>query len=90
MIKLTIISYAKKWDEDILKISIPSSQERFSGNAKLFLDDKEEDVDKKLIFVKDKLIGCFKIDKTYAENYEFCDEGFLGLRALFYRRQRAG
>lgn len=75
---------------EVGNITVHDDQEKFVGTAKEFLADKNEATHLHVIKHNDQVIGCFKIDTAYADDYDFCTEGSIGLRAFLIDAKQQG
>lgn len=71
-------------------ITVHDDQVKFVGTAKEFLADKNEAIHLHVIKHNDQVIGCFKIDIAYADDYDFCTKGSIGLRAFLIDAKQQG
>ncbi|MBL1269712.1 MAG: GNAT family N-acetyltransferase [Halomonas sp.] len=71
-------------------ITVHDDQVKFVGTAKDFLADKNKSTHLHVIKHNDQLIGCFKIDIAYADDYDFCTEGSIGLRTFLIDARQQG
>ena len=71
-------------------ITVHDDQVKFVGTAKDFLADKNESTHLHVIKHNDQLIGCFKIDIAYADDYDFCTEGSIDLRTFLIDARQQG
>lgn len=63
-------------------IQLDQQQNKFSANGEQFLAAIDLDSDGYVIKSDNLLIGYFKIDKQYAEKYDFCPPESLGIRSF--------
>ncbi|MDQ7733030.1 GNAT family protein [Halomonas sp. SpR1] len=74
----------------VRNIAVRDDQLKFVGTAKEFLADSNEATHLHVIKHNDQMVGCFKIDIAYADGYDFCTEGSIGLRAFIIDAKQQG
>lgn len=75
---------------EVRSIAVHDEQVKFVGTAKEFLADRNEATHLHVIKHNDQVVGCFKIDIAYADGYDFCTEGSIGLRAFLIDAKQQG
>lgn len=75
---------------EVRSIAVHDDQVKFVGTAKEFLADSDDATHLHVIKHNDQVVGCFKIDIAYAESYDFCIEGSIGLRAFLIDAKHQG
>ena len=75
---------------EVRSIAVHDDQVKFVGTAKEFLADKNGATHLHVIKHNGQVVGCFKIDLAYAESYDFCTEGSIGLRAFLIDAKQQG
>ncbi|MBT2774309.1 GNAT family N-acetyltransferase [Halomonas sp. ISL-60] len=75
---------------EVRNIAVRDDQLKFVGTAKEFLADSNEATHLHVIKHNDQVVGCFKIDIAYADGYDFCTEGSIGLRAFIIDAKQQG
>ncbi|MBT2788396.1 MULTISPECIES: GNAT family protein [unclassified Halomonas] len=75
---------------EVRNIAVRDDQLKFVGTAKEFLADSNEATHLHVIKHNDQAVGCFKIDIAYADGYDFCTEGSIGLRAFIIDAKQQG
>lgn len=68
--------------DDVRQVSLADEQVKFAGTAEEFLEDGSDSIHLHVIKYDGMLVGFFKIDTTYSDNYTFCQPNALGLRAF--------
>ncbi|SBS60440.1 GNAT family N-acetyltransferase [Vibrio atlanticus] len=63
-------------------IQLADEQVKFAGTAAEFLLDGSQTTHLHVIKSNKEVVGFFKLDIAYADSYEFCPEGSIGLRAF--------
>lgn len=71
-------------------IQLSDEQVKFAGTASEFLLDGSETTHLQVIKSDNEVVGFFKLDLAYAEYYEFCSEGSIGLRAFVVDKNQQG
>ncbi|MEZ9884225.1 N-acetyltransferase family protein [Vibrio splendidus] len=71
-------------------IQLAHEQVKFAGTAAEFLLDGSETTHFHVIKSDNEVVGFFKLDIAYAEHYEFCPEGSIGLRAFVLDKNQQG
>ncbi|MEZ8037334.1 MULTISPECIES: GNAT family N-acetyltransferase [Vibrio] len=71
-------------------IQLADEQVKFAGTAAEFLLDGSETTHLHVIKSDNEVVGFFKLDIAYAEHYEFCPEGSIGLRAFVLDKNQQG
>ncbi len=67
---------------DIANIRLHAQQLKFAGTSTEFLADNDDSTDRHVIMRSGQVVGYFKIDKSYFDNYDFCPQHALGLRSV--------
>lgn len=80
MIKIEKLSCHQK--EEVRKVELAQEQIKFAGTAEEFLLDDCETTHLHVIKYQEHIVGFFKLDVAYSDNYEFCPSGAIGLRAF--------
>ncbi|QNI03372.1 GNAT family N-acetyltransferase [Halomonas sp. SH5A2] len=75
---------------EVLNIAVLDDQVKFVGTAKEFLADRNEAAHLHVIKHNDQVVGCFKIDIAYADGYDFCAKGSIGLRTFIIDAKQQG
>ncbi|CAN0580634.1 unnamed protein product [Ectocarpus sp. 12 AP-2014] len=75
---------------EVGNIAVQDDQVKFVGTTKEFLADRNETTHLHVIKHNDQVVGCFKIDIDYADSYDFCTEGSIGLRAFLIDAKQQG
>ncbi|WP_394253083.1 GNAT family N-acetyltransferase [Vibrio profundi] len=68
--------------EEVKNVRLAAEQVKFAGTADEFLASGNETVHLHVIKNNGAVIGFFKLDVTYSDDYEFCPKDGLGLRAF--------
>jgi len=76
--------------EKVKTVKIADEQIKFVGTPTAFLKDGSENVHLHVIVNNGDVVGFFKIDTGYAENYLFCALDSLGLRAFVIDSRQQG
>ncbi len=71
-------------------IQLADEQVKFAGTAAEFLLDGSDTTHLHVIKSDNEVVGFFKLDIAYAEHYEFCPEGSIGLRAFAVDKYQQG
>ena len=71
-------------------IQLADEQVKFAATAAEFLIDGSETTHLHVIKFDNGVVGFFKLDIAYAEHYEFCPEGSIGLRAFVLDKNQQG
>ena len=71
-------------------IQLADEQVKFAGTAAEFLLDGSETTHLYVIKSNNEVVGFFKLDIAYADSYEFCPEGSIGLRAFVLDKNQQG
>ena len=71
-------------------IQLTDEQVKFAGTAAEFLLDGSETTHLHVIKSNNEVVGFFKLDIAYADSYEFCPEGSIGLRAFVLDKNQQG
>ncbi|MEZ9698395.1 GNAT family N-acetyltransferase [Vibrio sp. 10N.261.46.E12] len=71
-------------------IQLADEQVKFAGTAAEFLLDGSDTTHLHVIKSDNEVVGFFKLDIAYAEHYEFCPEGSIGLRAFAVDKNQQG
>lgn len=66
----------------VAQVQLAPEQIPFAGTAAEFLADESETLHRHIIKIADDVVGFFKIDTAYAEQFDFCPPKVLGLRAF--------
>lgn len=74
----------------VRSIAVHDDQVKFVGTAQEFLADKNEATHLHVIKHDDQMIGCFKIDIAYADDYDFSTKGSIGLRTFLIDSKQQG
>ena len=80
---LRIRKYENDDWEYLKRLSVHADQVRYVGTISELFAQKPAQWHPQLIEVDGEIAGFFNIDTGYASQYEFADEGELGLRAFF-------
>lgn len=75
---------------EVSSIAVHDDQVKFVGTAKEFLADRNEAIHLHVIKHNDQVVGCFKIDIAYADGYDFCTGGSIGLRTFLIDAKQQG
>jgi len=76
--------------EKVKTVKISEEQIKFAGTPTAFLKDGSETVHLHVVVNNGDVVGFFKIDTGYAENYSFCEPDSLGLRAFVIDSRQQG
>ena len=74
----------------VKSVQLADEQVKFAGTAEEFLQDVTETTHLHVIKLDDDVIGFFKLDIAYSDNYEFCPTTALGLRAFALDKRQQG
>ncbi|MYM58335.1 GNAT family N-acetyltransferase [Vibrio sp. OCN044] len=67
---------------DVQNITLADEQEKYAGNAENFLSSGSETMHLYVIKSGSKPVGFFKIDTLYSDNFSFCSQNSLGVKAF--------
>lgn len=76
--------------ESVKAIELEQDQMKYAEAAVEFLTSSDKQTHLHVIFFNGQVVGFFKIDTAYSENYEFCPKGSLGLRSFVIDKKRQG
>jgi RimJ/RimL family protein N-acetyltransferase len=71
-------------------VQVEPDQVRYSGTVAQAFKEQEEGVDFHAILDSGQVVGFFKIDRLYHQQYSFARADELGLRAFMIDRERQG
>lgn len=71
-------------------VQLADEQVKFASTAEDFLLDGSETTHLHVIKLGDDVVGFFKLDVAYSNNYEFCPTTGLGLRAFALDKNQQG
>ena len=71
-------------------VQLADEQVKFACTAKEFLQDGSDTTHLHVIKLADDIVGFFKLDIAYSNNYEFCPATGLGLRAFALDKNQQG
>lgn len=75
---------------EVRSVTVRDDQLKFVGTAQEFLADSGAATHLHVIKHNDQVVGCFKIDIAYAESYDFCTVGSIGLRTFLIDANQQG
>ncbi|KLV07931.1 hypothetical protein ABT57_13835 [Photobacterium ganghwense] len=82
--------YAPHHTSQIISLKIADGQERFTLLPEGFISESPPHLHRHVILLEGTVIGYFRIDTAYPENYPFCPQTSLGLRALLIDSRQQG
>lgn len=74
----------------VLKLKVADGQVPFVGIISELIAEIPNGIDSHVILAGEQIVGFFKIDTTYADNYDFTLENEIGLRAFFIDENHQG
>ncbi len=87
---IKIEKFSEEYVEQVLALKVSDEQLKFVGTVQEIFENMPETGHKHVVLVGDEVVGLFVIDTVYSENYDFCSEGALGLRAFFIDSRHQG
>jgi RimJ/RimL family protein N-acetyltransferase len=87
---IEIEKLSEKYVEQALALKVSDEQLMFVGSVQEIFESIPESGHKHVVLVGDEVVGFFVIDTAYSQNYDFCSEGALGLRAFFIDSRHQG
>lgn len=66
----------------VMAIELPAEQIKFASTTEEFLASGSETIKLHIIKSDGDVVGFFKLDTAYAEHYDFCPQGAIGLRTF--------
>jgi len=74
----------------IREVSLEEDQLQFAGTSEEFLEDASDTAHLHIIKQEDEVVGFFKLDIAYAEQYSFCPADGMGLRFFVIDKAQQG
>ncbi|CAH0528921.1 GNAT family N-acetyltransferase [Vibrio hippocampi] len=83
MSMVTIRSVVDSDTPALLAIQLTPSQVQFAASPQAFLNNRDSDgVDRYVIESDGQLVGFFKVEPDFFQQYDFCSHGAIGLRSF--------
>lgn len=87
---VTLAPLDKSEAHRVLHLELGTDQEDYVGKIADMVSWDEPDSDFHIVLEDDVVVGFFKIDRAYPENYAFARPGELGIRGVLIDKSRQG